>query len=114
MSNPLYSQDAPHSERRHQQDGRSYSGRDGSDAGEGLPNPGGMLRAPFTDSYQPFVQSSRQDGQADPFAPYSPTSYGPLETGFSDFSGDAGSSGARLHSTQNEWLGRFQGLSLNS
>jgi hypothetical protein len=108
MSNPLYSQDAP-SERRHQHDGRSY-GRDGADAGhDGVINPG-MLRAPFTDSYQPFVQASREETtQPDPFAPYSPTSY----TGF-DFSGGANSNGARMHPTQNEWVGRFQGLSLNS
>ncbi|KAJ6119336.1 PSP1 C-terminal [Penicillium sp. IBT 18751x] len=114
ISNPLYSQDAPPSERRHQPDGRPYGGRDGADAGlEGMANPG-VLRAPFTESYQPFAQPAHQDAQPDPFAPYSPTSYGPLETGFSDFSGSAGTNGARMHPTQTEWVGRFQGLSLNS
>lgn len=114
ISNPLYNQDAPPSERRHQPDSRPYGGRDGADAGhEGMPNPS-MLRAPFTDSYQPFTQPARQDAQADPFAPYSPTNYGPLETGFSDFSGGAGTNGARMHPSQTEWVGRFQGLSLNS
>lgn len=107
MSNPLYSQET---DRRH--DGRY--GRDGDR--EGMPNPMGMLRTAFTDSYQPFAQSRQQDaGQPDAFAPYSPTSYGPLETGFRDYNaGGAGNGAARMHPAQGDWAGRFQGLSLNS
>lgn len=119
MGNLLYSQDAPHPDRRHQHDGRAYAGpRDGVDAGrDGMPNPVGMLRTAFTDSYQPFAQSSRQTdaGQSDPFGPYSPTSHAPMETGFFDYpAGSAGSNSARMHPAQGEWVGRFQGLSLNS
>ncbi|KAJ5934238.1 hypothetical protein N7466_003785 [Penicillium verhagenii] len=113
MANPLYSQDASHGDRRHQHE-RPYGGRD-ADAGREMANPVGMLRNAFTDTYQPFIQSSRQvdAGQSDPFAPYSPTSYGPLETGFSDYpSGNAPNN--RMHPAQSEWVGRFQGLSLNS
>ena len=118
MSNPLYSQDASHSDRRHH-DGRTYGGaRDALDNGrDTLTNPVGMLRSAFTDSYQPFAQPSRpmDAAQADPFAPYSPTSYGPLETGFSEYpSGSASSGATRMHPAQGEWVGRFQGLSLNS
>lgn len=94
MSNPLYSQEV---DRRH--DGR-YNGRD--EGREGMPNPISMTRRTFTDSYQP-----------DAFGPYSPTSYGPLETGFSDYNA-VGNGAARMHPSQGEWVGRFQGLSLNS
>jgi hypothetical protein len=77
-----------------------------------------MLRTNYPESYQPFAQSSRQaEGQTDPFATYSPTSYGPLDTaGYADFPpGGAASNGApRMHPTQGEWVNRFQGLSLNS
>ncbi|KAJ5678724.1 hypothetical protein N7462_006968 [Penicillium macrosclerotiorum] len=121
ITNPLYNQDAPHTDRRHQHDGRApYSGaRDTVETGrEAMANPVGMLRSAFTDSYQQFAQPSHQveAAQADAFAPYSPTSFGPLETGFSDYpGGSAGSNGAaRIHPAQNEWVGRFQGLSLNS
>lgn len=113
MTNPLYSQDAPHGDRRHQHE-RPYGGRD-ADAGQEMANPMGMLRTAFTDTYQPFAQSARQvdAGQPDPFAPYSPTSYGTLETGFSDY--PAGSEpSSRMHPAQGEWASRFQGLSLNS
>lgn len=121
ISNPLYCQDASHAERRHHQhDGRGFGGpRDTVDAGrDGMVNPVGMLRTTFPDSYQPFAQPSRQPdvGQPDPFGPYSPTSFGPMETGFSDYTaGSAGSdSAARIHPAQTEWTSRFQGLSLNS
>lgn len=119
MANPLYSQDGPHADRRNQHEGRAYGGaRDPAESGlDGIQNPVGMPRNVFTDSYQPFAQPSRQDpGHSDAFAPYSPTSYGPLETGFSDYAPDnSGSNGAaRMHPAQGEWVGRFQGLSLNS
>ncbi|KAJ5719156.1 hypothetical protein N7493_007611 [Penicillium malachiteum] len=111
MPNPLYSQESP-GERRHQE--RAYGARD-VDPSREMQNPVGMLRTAFTDTYQPFSQSSRQldGGQPDPFAPYSPTSFGPLETGFSDYH-HSGSPNARVHSAQGEWASRFQGLSLNS
>ena len=117
MVNPLYSQESPHAERRHLHDARAYGPRDPIDGGrEGMSDPAGMLRNVFTDSYQPFAQPSRQDvGQSDPFAPYSPSSYGPMETGFSDYAtdGSAPNSAGRMH-PQGEWVGRFPGLSLNS
>lgn len=115
ISNPLYSQE-PQGERRHQHEARPYGGpRDNGEPGrEPIPNPVGMLRTAFTESYQPFSQPQRQmDVQADPFAPYSPTSYGAFETGFSDY--PANSNGApRMHPAQGEWMSRFTGLSLNS
>lgn len=110
ISNPLHSQDT---ERRRSHDNRAYGGRDLDVGREGMPN---MLRTPFTDSYQPFVQASRQTDQPDPFGPYSPGSYGALEAGFPDYTAaGAGSNGAgRMHPAQGDWAGRFQGLSLNS
>ncbi|KAJ6129950.1 hypothetical protein N7512_002730 [Penicillium capsulatum] len=119
MANPLYSQDASHGDRRPPHDARVYGGaRESMESGlEGVQNPVGMLRNVFSDSYQPFAQPSRQDpGQSDPFAPYSPTSYGPMETGFPDYASDNSNSNtsARMHQPQGEWVGRFQGLSLNS
>lgn len=118
MANPLYGQDPQHPDRRHQQDNRSYGGRDPIDTSrEGMPNPVGALRTTFADSYQPFAQPNRQidTAQGDPFGPYSPTSFGPMDSGFSDYAGaGAGNAAARMHPAQNEWTGRFQGLSLNS
>ncbi|KAJ5893408.1 hypothetical protein N7495_005099 [Penicillium taxi] len=109
MANPLYGQDASHIERHHQ-DGRSY-GRDTVDAArEQMLNP--MLRTAFPESYQPFTQSPRQS-QADPFGPYSPTGYDATLETLSDYPAGTGN-GARMHSSQAEWVGRFQGLSLNS
>ncbi|KAJ5157102.1 uncharacterized protein N7482_008202 [Penicillium canariense] len=118
MSNPLYSQDASQPDRHPQHDTGAYPGAREETSREGMENPVGMLRTTFTDSYQPFAQPSRQvdSPSADPFGPYSPTNFGPLETGFSDY--PAGSTGsnvaARIHPPQGEWFGRFQGLSLNS
>ncbi|KAJ5084739.1 hypothetical protein NUU61_009318 [Penicillium alfredii] len=118
MPNPLYGPDT-NTDRRHQHDGRAYGGsREAVDATrDGIPNPA-MLRTAFADSYQPFAQPPRQHDeiQADPFGPYSPSSYGPLDSGYADYqASSAGSSGAaRMHPAQGEWVGRFQGLSLNS
>ncbi|KAJ5403535.1 PSP1 C-terminal [Penicillium cosmopolitanum] len=110
MSNPLYSQDQQHPDRRHQHEGSAYGGRDPIDAGrENMPNPVGALRTAFTDSYQPFAQPTRQidTAQGDPF--------GPMDPGFADYpSGGAGNAAARMHPAQTEWTSRFQGLSLNS
>lgn len=113
MNNPLYSQETQN-DRRHQHEVRPYGGVRETESGRDLiPNPVGVLRNAFTESYQPFVQPQRSDVQPDAFAPYSPTNYGPLETGFSDY--PAGSNGApRMHPAQGEWMARFQGLSLNS
>lgn len=110
IGNPLHSQDT---DRRHPHESRAYGGRDLDVGREGMPN---MLRTAFTDTYQPFVQASRQTDQPDPFGPYSPGSYGPLETGLSDYNaaGAAANGAARMHPPQGEWVGRFQGLSLNS
>lgn len=117
MSNPLYGQDPQHPDRRHQHEGRAYSGRDPIDTGrESMPNPVGVLRTAFTDTYEPFTQPSRQIETApgDPFAPYSPTSFGPMDPGFPDYPAGGGNGAPRMHPAQNEWTGRFQGLSLNS
>lgn len=118
MSNPLYGQDPQHADRRHQHENRAYGGREPIDTSrETMPNPVGALRTAFTDTYQPFAQPSRQidTAQGDPFAPYSPTSFGPMDPGFPDYpAGGAGNPAARMHPAQNEWTGRFQGLSLNS
>ncbi|KAJ5085985.1 hypothetical protein N7532_010756 [Penicillium argentinense] len=118
ISNPLYSQEPQHPDRRHQHESRSYGGRDPVDVNrDGMQNPVGALRTAFTDSYQPFAQPSRQmdTAQGDPFAPYSPTSFGPMDTGFPEYPGHGTGNGtARMHPAQNEWVGRFQGLSLNS
>lgn len=117
LSNPLFSQDA-HPDRRHQHDGRAYPGAREDVGREGMANPVGMLRSPYADTYSAFSQPSRQADApaADPFGPYSPTSFGPLETGFSDYTvGGMGSNGAsRMPPAQSEWVSRFQGLSLNS
>jgi hypothetical protein len=114
MPNPLYTQEAP--DRRHQQDGRQYGARDLVDTGREMQNPVSMLRTAYSDSYQPFTQASRpQDSsQSDPFAPYSPGGYG-LDGAF-DYgaAGAASNSATRMHPAQGEWVGRFQGLSLNS
>ncbi|KAJ6144294.1 hypothetical protein N7470_008189 [Penicillium chermesinum] len=102
-------------ERRHPHEGRPYGATRDTDPGrEPISSPVGMLRTAFTESYQPFAQPQRHvEVQPDPFAPYSPTSYGPLETGFSDY--PANSNGPpRMHPAQGEWVTRFQGLSLNS
>jgi hypothetical protein len=111
ITNPLYNQEPSHADKRQQE--RGYGPRD-PDTGRDIPNPVGVIRN-FTDSYQPFGQPSRQvdAGQPDPFAPHSPTSYGPLETGFADYA-PGSSPNARMHPGQSEWAGRFQGLSLNS
>ncbi|OQE18232.1 hypothetical protein PENSTE_c018G06405 [Penicillium steckii] len=118
MSNPLYAQDPQHPDRRHQHDGRAYGVRDPLDTSrESMPNPMGPLRTAFADSYQPFAQPGRQvdTAQGDPFAPYSPTSFGPMDQAFPDYSASGpGNPAARMHPAQNEWASRFQGLSLNS
>lgn len=114
--NPLYTQDA-HPDRRHQHDGRAYPvARE--DVREGMANPVGMLRSSYADTYSALAKSSRQadTSTADPFGPYSPTSFGPLETGFPEYAvGAVGAAGAtRMPPAQGEFLSRFQGLSLNS
>ncbi|KAJ5363939.1 uncharacterized protein N7496_009652 [Penicillium cataractarum] len=118
MTNPLYSQDAAQADRRQQQDGRAYPGTRDEVGRETMANPVGVLRSAYADAYPSFAPPSRHvDGAtADPFGPYSPTSFGALETGFSAYQvGDMGSnSAARMPSAQGEWVGRFQGLSLNS
>jgi hypothetical protein len=114
--NPLYTQDA-HPDRRHQHDGRAYPGAR-EDVREAIANPVGMLRSSYADTYSAFTQPSRQADTptADPFGPYSPTSFGPLEAGFPEYAvGAVGAAGAtRMPTAQGEFFSRFQGLSLNS
>lgn len=114
--NPLYTQDA-HPDRRHQHDGRPYPGAR-EDVREGMANTVGMLRPSYADTYSAFAQPSRQAdaATADPFGPHSPTSFGPLETGLSEYAvGAMGAAGAtRMAPAQSEFFSRFQGLSLNS
>lgn len=114
--NPLYTQDA-HPDRRHQHDGRAYPGAR-EDVREGMANTVGMLRPSYADTYSAFAQPSRQAdaATADPFGPHSPTSFGPLETGLSEYAvGAMGAAGAtRMPPAQSEFFSRFQGLSLNS
>jgi cell fate regulator YaaT (PSP1 superfamily) len=115
MPNPLYTQETP--DRRHQHDGRQHGAREPVDTGRDMQNPVGMLRTAYGDTYQPFTQPSRQpdSSQSDPFAAYSPPAYGPLDGAFDYGAVSAASNGAtRMHPAQGEWVGRFQGLSLNS
>ncbi|PYH44317.1 PSP1 family protein [Aspergillus saccharolyticus JOP 1030-1] len=119
--NPLaYNHDAQ-VDRSHQHDGRLYSpARDGHDAGRD--GQLGVLRSAYAEPYQSFGPSSRaaESGlgglaSADPFSPYSPSGYTPLDSGYVDYAAGSGASAgsARMH-PQNEWTSRFQGLSLNS
>lgn len=114
--NPLYNQDA-HSDRRHQHDGRAYPGAR-EDVRDNMANPVSMLRPSYADTYSAFAQPSRQADAptVDPFGPYSPTSFGPLDAGLSDYPvGAVGAAGAtRMPAAQGEFFSRFQGLSLNS
>ncbi|KAJ5244285.1 PSP1 C-terminal [Penicillium chrysogenum] len=114
MPNPLYGQDA---DRRHQLENRSYGGaRDAVDTGREMPNPVGMLRTSYGESYQPFSQPSRHSegpAHSDVFAPQA-SSFGPADS--FEYPGNIGASNSssRVHPAQGEWLNRFQGLSLNS
>ncbi|CDM26535.1 hypothetical protein DTO013E5_4741 [Penicillium roqueforti] len=114
IPNPLYAQEA---DRRHQLDSRSYGGaRDSVDTGRDMPNPVGMLRTSYGESYQPFSQPSRHSEglNSDAFAPHVPSSFGPADS--FEYPGNIGSSNgsSRVHPAQGEWINRFQGLSLNS
>ncbi|PYI05016.1 hypothetical protein BO78DRAFT_448221 [Aspergillus sclerotiicarbonarius CBS 121057] len=106
-------------------DNRIYGhAREGMDAGRDVgANQMGVLRNAYADSYQSFGQASRQPEPglgglttADPFSPYSPNGYGPLDSGYVDYGAGTGTSAgpSRLHPAPTEWVGRFQGLSLNS
>ncbi|KAJ5964256.1 uncharacterized protein N7479_004132 [Penicillium vulpinum] len=113
MPNPLYGQE----DRRHQLENRSYGGaRDPIDSGREMPNPVGMLRTSYGESYQPFSQPSRHsDGPpSDIFAQQAPSSFGPADS--FEYPGNVGGSNgsSRMHPAQGEWINRFQGLSLNS
>ncbi|KAJ5498015.1 PSP1 C-terminal [Penicillium expansum] len=114
MPNPLYGQET---DRRHQLENRPYVGsRDTVDTGREMPNPVGMLRTSYGESYQPFSQPSRHSegpAHSDVFSPQ-PSSFGPADS-FEYPGSIGGSSGSsRVHPAQGEWINRFQGLSLNS
>ena len=113
IPNPLYSQEGA---RRHQLDSRSYGARDAVDTGRDMPNPVGMLRASYGESYQPFTQPSRhsEGPHSDAFAPQVSSSFGPADS--FEYPGNIGGSNgsSRAHPAQGEWINRFQGLSLNS
>jgi hypothetical protein len=112
MPNPLYGQDG---DRRHQHETRPYGGsRDGVDTGRDVPNPMGVLRTAYVDTYQPFAQPSRQpDGaQPDIFGTQSASPFGAADA--FDYSSSIGSNSASRMQAQGEWLTRFPGLSLNS
>lgn len=115
MPNPLYGQEA---DRRHQLENRSYpASRDTIDTGREMPNPVGMARTSYGESYQPFSQSSRHSegpAHSDTFAPQMPSSFGPTDS--FDYPGNIGGSNgsSRVHPAQGEWVNRFHGLSLNS
>ncbi|KAJ5170303.1 uncharacterized protein N7500_003086 [Penicillium coprophilum] len=114
MPNPLYGQDA---DRRHQLESRSYGGaRDAVDPGRERPNPVGMLRTSYGESFQPLSQPLRhaEGPHSDIFAPQVPSSFGPADS--FEYSGNiSGSNGSsRMNPAQGEWINRFQGLSLNS
>ncbi|KAK2778332.1 hypothetical protein FQN52_002865 [Onygenales sp. PD_12] len=87
----------------------------------------GNLRAPYVDPYQAFTAGRQADlglsgfpqglqPQTDPFSSYQPSNYGALDPSVSDFSsgGLGGAAGRQTHPTQNDWMNRFQGLSLGS
>jgi hypothetical protein len=115
MGGALYGQDA---DRRHQHDARPYPGAREDVGREGMANPVGMLRSAYPDTYPAFSQTSRQTDvpATDPFGPYSPGGFGTLDQGFPDYhvGGVGSNSAARMVPGQGEWVGRFQGLSLNS
>ncbi|PYH96346.1 hypothetical protein BO71DRAFT_417818 [Aspergillus ellipticus CBS 707.79] len=117
VPNPLtYSHDA---QADRPLDSRVYGHtRDGMEGGRDAAA-NGMLRNTYAEPYQSFSQPSRQPepglgglASADPFSPY----YGPLDSGYVDYAAGAGTSGgpSRIHPAPNEWMSRFQGLSLNS
>jgi hypothetical protein len=111
----LYGQDA---DSRHQHAARPYPGAREDVGREGMANPVGMLRSAYPDTYPAFSQQSRQTDvpATDPFGPYSPGGFGTLDQGFPDYhvGGVGSNSAARMVPGQGEWVGRFQGLSLNS
>ncbi|OQE39166.1 hypothetical protein PENCOP_c007G03673 [Penicillium coprophilum] len=114
MPNPLYGQEA---DRRHQLESRSYGGaRDAVDPGREMPNPVGMLRTSYGESYQPLSQPTRhaEGPHSDIFAPQVPSSFGPADS--FEYPGNIGGSNgtSRMNPAQGEWINRFQGLSLNS
>lgn len=98
-------------------------GREGPDTGrEGLPNPIGVLRSAYPESYQNFGQSSRMPelglgglGAGDPFAPYSPSASSGLDSAYDyPVSPSSNTGPPRMHPGHGDWVNHFQGLSLGS
>jgi hypothetical protein len=123
-SNTLYNQESQ-ADRSHQHDNAPYShARDTAESGrEAVGNPLGLVRNTYPDSFQSFGQGSRMPesglgglASADPFAPYSPHSFGGLDSSYADYAtSPGGSSGPpRMHPGPGDWVNRFQGLSLGS
>ncbi|KAL4869135.1 hypothetical protein BDV12DRAFT_196568 [Aspergillus spectabilis] len=123
--NPLGYGPGTQADRPHPRDARAYGqSRDGLDAGrDGAGSQMGLLRSGYGEAFQQFGPTSRQPeaglgglGSVDPFASYSQTGYGPLESGYSDYTATSGGNTAssRIHSGPGEYVNRFQGLSLNS
>ncbi|CAG7918324.1 unnamed protein product [Penicillium olsonii] len=113
ISNPLYSGDA---ERRHHE-ARSYGGsRDAVDNGRDIPNPVGMLRTAYGDTYQPFAPSPRHTdaSHAEIFGSPAVPHLAAESIDYPSSIGSTNTGAARMHQAQNEWLTRFPGLSLNS
>lgn len=113
MPNPLYGQESKH---RHPFENRSYGGaRDAAETGREMPNPVGMLRTAYGDTYQTLSHSSRhsEGSHSDIFSQQVPSSFGTADS--FDYPASISSNGSsRMHAAQGEWLNRFQGLSLNS
>ncbi|KAF7712078.1 PSP1 C-terminal domain-containing protein [Penicillium ucsense] len=119
MGNQAYSQDPTHFDRRLQPEARAYPGSREDVARDGMANPAGLVRSPYADAYSAFAQASRpyDAPTADPFGPYSPTSFGPMDSGLAEYPGNGMAPNGPVRmptSTHGEWVGRFQGLSLNS
>ncbi|KAL3472894.1 PSP1 C-terminal conserved region-domain-containing protein [Aspergillus californicus] len=119
-----YGQDTQ-ADRPHHPDTRGYGHhRDNFDSGrDGVGSQMGLLRSGYGEHYQQFAHTPRPTepgllgiGPADPFTSYPPSTYGQLETGYTDYAAPSrGNNGhARMHPAPGEYVNRFQGLSLNS
>ncbi|EPS27954.1 hypothetical protein PDE_02899 [Penicillium oxalicum 114-2] len=119
MSSQAYNTDPAHYDRRLQSHARGYPVPREDVTREGMATPVGLVQTPYADTYSAFAPSARPyeaPAAADSFGPYSPTNFGPMETGLSDYSaaGMTPTGPVRMPTAHGEWVSRFQGLSLNS